>query len=160
MLLLQTGFSMAKRWSKLKKLIEDLFAPGLPLQIHCTAIRTTNLNEGSLAEVLGVFTVCLGKDVIWNFPRQFVNEKTVYSDGGNQYSFGVRDLNKLLRDYLDTPREALLAKEFSRDCFGFTNILKAADRRIGVDRLQKYFKDCVQESVGKVLSVRLALKQG
>ena len=112
------------------------------------------------AEVLGVFTVCLGKEVIWNFPRQFVNEETVYSDGGNQYSFGVRDLNELLRDYLDTPREELLKKKFPRDYFGVTNILKAADRRVGVDRLQKHFKDCEQESVMKVLSARLAPHQG
>ena len=153
-------FSMAKRWSKLKKLIEDLFAPGLPLQIHCTVIRTTLHNEGSLAEVLGVFTICLGKEVIWNFPRQFVNEETVYADGGNQYSFGVRDLNELLRDYLDTPRGELLKKKFPRDYFGMTNILKAADRRVGVDRLQKHFKDCEQESVVKVLSARLAPHQG
>lgn len=148
---------MAKRWSKLKKLIEDLFAPGLPLQIHCTAIRTTPDNEGSLAEVLGVFKVCLAKNVIWNFPRQFVNEETVYPDGGNQYSFGVRDLNELLRDYLDTPKNALLKKEFSRDFFGLTNILKAADRRLGLERLELHFKDCEQESLRNVLSTRLVL---
>ena len=148
---------MAKRWSKLKKLIEDLFASGLPLQIHCTAIRTTPDNEGSLAEVLGVFKVCLAKNVIWNFPRQFVNEETVYPDGGNQYSFGVRDLNELLRDYLDTPKNALLKKEFSRDFFGLTNILKAADRRLGLERLELHFKDCEQESLRNVLSTRLVL---
>jgi hypothetical protein len=149
---------MAKRWSKLRKLVENLFAPGLPLQIHCTAIRTTIHNKGLLAEILGVFTVSLGKDVIWSFPRQFVNEETVYSDGGDQYSFGVHDLNELLRAYLDTPREVLLKKEFPRDYFGLTNILKAADRRVGVNRLQKHFKDCVQESVGRVLEGRVALK--
>lgn len=148
---------MAKRWSKLKKLIEDLFASGLPLQIHCTAIRTTPDNEGSLAEVLGVFKVCLAKNVIWNFPRQFVNEETVYPDGGNQYSFGVRDLNELLRDYLDTPKNILLKKEFSRDFFGLTNILKAADRRLGLERLELHFKDCEQESLRNVLSTRLVL---
>lgn len=148
---------MAKRWSKLKKSIEDLFAPGLPLQIHCTAIRTTLHNEGSLAEVLGVFKVCLGKNVIWNFPRQFVNEETVYPDGGNQYSFGVRDLNELLRDYLDTPKRILLEKEFARDVFGLTNILKAADRRLGLERLETYFKNCEQESLRRVLSTRLVL---
>ena len=89
-----------------------------------------------------------------------MNEETVYSDGGNLYSFGVRDLNEILRAYLDTPREELLKKQFPRDCFGMTNILKAADRRVGVDRLQKHFKDCEQESVVKVLSARCALHHG
>lgn len=148
---------MAKRWSKLKKLIEDLFAPGLPLQIHCTAIRTTFDNEGSLAEVLGVFKVCLGKHAIWNFPRQFVNEETVYPDGGNWYAYGVRDLNELLRDYLDTPKAVLLKKEFARDFFGLTNMLKAADRRLGLERLEKHFKNCEQASLRQVLSARLEL---
>ena len=150
---------MAKRWSKLKKPIEDLFVQALPLQIHCTEIRPTPRNEGSLAEVLGVFTIRLGKEIIWKFPRQFVNEETIYPDGGNPYSFGVRDLNHLLRDYLDTPKDALLNQEFPRDYFGLTNILKAADRRIGFERVQHHFKECEQDSVIRVLSVRLSLQQ-
>ena len=98
-----------------------------------------------------------GEKCYLEFPRQFVNEETVYPDGGNQYSFGVRDLNELLRDYLDTPKNALLKKEFSRDFFGLTNILKAADRRLGLERLELHFKDCEQESLRNVLSTRLVL---
>lgn len=149
---------MAKRWSKLKKPIEDLFVQGLPLQIHCTEIRTTPRNEGSLAEVLGVFTIRLGKEVIWKFPRQFVDEETIYPNGGDQYSFGTRDLNDLLRDYLDTPKDVLLKKVFPRDFYGMTNILKSADRRIGLKRLQKHFKGSEQVSVMNVLSARCALR--
>ena len=145
---------MAKRWSKLKKPIEDLFVSSLPLQIHCTNIRTSFKNEGSLAEVLGVFTIQLEREVIWKFPRQFVNEEMVYPGGGNAYSYGVRDLNELLRDYLDTPKEALLNKEFQRDYFGLTHILKTADRRIGLKRLEVHFKDCELDFVMKVLAVR------
>jgi len=113
-----------------------------------------------LAEVLGVFTIRLGKEIIWKFPRQFVNEETIYPDGGSPYSFGVRDLNELLRDDLDTPKDALLKKEFPRDYFGMTNILKTADRRIGLERLQKHFKDWEQNFVVRVLSIRLALQHG
>ncbi len=148
---------MAKRWSKLKKPIEDLFVPDLPLQIHCTEIRTTTRNEGSLAEILGVFTVRLGKDVIWNFPRQFVDEAIIYPDGGNHYSYGVRDLNGLLRDYLDTPKGVLLNQEFARDYFGLINILKAADRRLGLKRLKQHFDNVEQDSVVNVLAARIAL---
>lgn len=151
---------MAKQWSKLKKLIEDLFVPGLLLQIHCTEIRTTLRNEGLFAEVLGIFTIRLGKELIWNFPRQFIDWGMVYPDGGNHYSYGVRHLNELLRDYLDTPKDALLRKEFPRDYFGMTNILKTADRRIGFTRLQKHFKDCEQDFVVRVLSARVALQHG
>ena len=148
---------MAKRWSKLKKSIEDLFLPGLPLQVYCTAIRTTEENHGSLAELLGVFTCRLGKEVIWNFPRQFVTEDFVYPDREEYDSYSVRDLNELLRDYLDTPRDVLLQKEFLRDYFGLTNVLKAADRRLGVGRLKHHFKDGEEDFVAKILSARLEL---
>ena len=145
---------MPKRWSKLKKLIEDLFVPGLPLRIHCTEIRPNLENEGSFAESLGVFTIRLGKEVIWNFPSQFVDWKTKYPDGGNPYSYSVRDLNALLRDYLDSSKASVLKKDFPRDHFGLTDILKSADRRIGLERLQQHFKDCEAECVVKVLSRR------
>jgi hypothetical protein len=100
----------------------------------------------------------LSKEIIWKFPRQFVNEETIYPDGGNPYSFGVKDLNELLREYLDTPKNVLLTKEFPSDYFGLTNILKSADRRIGLERLLQHFKDCEQNSVKKVVSVRRALQ--
>ena len=108
-------------------------------------------------EVLGIFTVQLGREVIWNFPRQFVTKKTIYPDGGDAYSYGVRDLNELLRDYLDTRKDVLLKKEFVRDYYGMTHILKAADRRLGFERLQKHFENCELDFVKKVLSVRSTL---
>ncbi len=151
---------MPKRWSKLKKLIEDLFVPGLPLQVHCTEVRTNWENEGSFAESLGVFTIRLGKEVIWKFPSQFVDEKTRYPDGGNPYSYSVRDLNALLRDYLDSSKGSVLKKDFSRDYFGLTDIVKCADRRIGLERLKQHFKDCEQDYIVKVLSHRNGLSQG
>ena len=150
---------MPKRWSKLKKLIEDLFVPSLPLRIHCTDIRTNVENEGTFAESLGVFYIRLGKEIIWNFPSQFVDEQTRYPDGGNSYSYSVRDLNELLRDYLDSAKADVLMKDFSLDHYGLTNILKAADRRIGLKRLQKHFKDSQHDCVMKVLSCRRRLKQ-
>ena len=148
---------MAKRWSKLKKQIEALFVEGVPLHIQCTAIRTTCKNEGSLAEVLGVFTVYLGKEVIWNFPRQFVDFQTIYPDGGNHYSYGVHDLNVILRQYLDTSKDGLLTKDFTRDFFGITNIFKAADRRLGLVKLQDHFTDSEESAVLQILSARAAL---
>ncbi len=148
---------MPKRWSKLKKPIEDLFVQDLSLRIYCTDIRTTPENVGTFAEALGVLTFRLAKEVIWNFPSQFIDWETYYPDGGNPYSYRVSDLNGLLRSYLDTPKDSLLFKEFSRDYFGLTNILKAADRRIGLPRLEKHFQDFEQDSVDRVLAARRCL---
>ena len=45
-------------------------------------------------------------------------------------------------------------KLFPRDYFGMSNILKAADRRIGLKRLKEHSQDLEQNSVGKVLADR------
>jgi hypothetical protein len=45
-------------------------------------------------------------------------------------------------------------KIFPRDYFGMSNILKAADRRIGLKRLKEHSQDLEQNSVGKVLADR------
>lgn len=108
----------------------------------------------------GLFTIRLGKAVIWNFPSQFVVWKTGYPDGGNHYSYSVRDPNGILRDYLDTPKDGLLKNEFALDYFGMANILKSANRRLGLERLQERFNYCEHETVVKVLSVRFALQYG
>jgi hypothetical protein len=148
---------MSKRWSKLRSPVESLFVDGLRLGIQCSEIRPTWNNEGSLVEVLGTFTVRLNKTVIWDFPKQFVTYWTGYPDGGNQYSYSVSDINGLLREYLDTPKAALPAKQFERDYFGITDILKAADRRLGLTRLTEYFASCDKPWVLSVLESRRAL---
>jgi hypothetical protein len=101
--------------------------------------------------------VRLGKEDIWNFPKQFIHNRTAYPDGGNQYSYGVSDINIILREYLDTPKDKLLEKEFERDYFGITNIIKAADRRIGLKKIIDHFKSSDQEFVLKVIEARNAL---
>ncbi len=149
---------MPARWSKLRKQVEDLFVPKLGLKLQCTAIRQTWQNEGSLAEVLGVFTVRLGKNTIWKFPSQFVDYQTVYPDGKNHYSYGVADINKTLRDYLNTPKEELLGKVFDRDFFGITNILKAADRRLALSKLKEYFQNPEPRWIHQILETRERVK--
>src|SRR5438105_5152077 len=135
---------MPKRWSKLKSQVEDLFAEDLSLHIQCSKIRRNSSNDGSLPTELGTFTVRLGKAIIWNFPKQFVTYWTQYPNGGNHYSFSVSDINALLREYLDTPRAELPKKVFPQDYFGITDILKAADRRLSIERIEEHFSSSDQ----------------
>ena len=114
---------------------------GLPIHLQCSEIRPNWNNDGALTTELGIFTVRLGKSVIWDFPSQFVTYWTSYPDGGNHYSYSVSDINGLLRAYLDTPRGQLLSREFDRGYFGICNILRAADRRLSLARLETYFAD-------------------
>lgn len=148
---------MPKRWSKLKSKTEALFVDGLRLHIQCSEIRTTWNNDGSLVEVLGTFTVRLEKELIWNFPKQFVSYWTEYPNGGNHYSYGVSDINNLLRDYLDTPKAELPDKKFVTDYFGITEILKCADRRLGLKALERHFKGSEKQFTHTVLEARRAL---
>lgn len=80
--------------------------------------------------------------------------------GETRVSLGVRHLNELLKDCLHTPKDDLLKKKFSHDHFGMTNILKAEDRRIGYQRLQKLFKDREEGFVVRVLFARQVLQHG
>jgi hypothetical protein len=46
----------------------------------------------------------------------------------------VSAISNLIRDYINCPKEALL-EPFENDRWGLTDILRAADRRIGKRRL-------------------------
>lgn len=148
---------MAKRWSKLKSKVEALIVDKLPLRIYCSEIRTTWSNDGSLPEALGTFTIRLGGDVIWDFPKQFVNYFTEYPDGGNHYSYSVSNINNLLREYIDSPKSDLLSKKFSSDYFGITEVLKCADRRLGLKNIETHFCETSDLAVAAVLAARRAL---
>ncbi len=148
---------MAKRWSKLKSRVKELFVEGLPLNLQCSDIRRTWNNDGALTTELGVFTVRLNKIVIWDFPSQFVTYWTRYPDGGNHYSYSVSDINGLLREYLDTPRVDLLKREFNRDYFGICDVLRAADRRINLARLKSLYEEHEQPFISAILDARTAL---
>lgn len=147
---------MAKRWSKLNAQISQILVEDLPLRLQCTQIRRNPMNAGSLATELGVFTVYLGKLLIWDFPKQFVMFQTTYPGGGNHYSYTVSDLNQLLREYLDTPRDQLLANEFTRDFFGLCHLLRAADRRLSIPRLEQFFDGQEPFFVRAIIDARLA----
>ena len=142
---------MSKRWSKIQARIYQLFDPKLKLQIHCAAFRE-GCDYGQL--YAGRYWVTLDQQNIWDFPKQFLNPSTSWNkenlstthlieiDGvmhGCIYS--VSDISALIREYLDTPLVNLLNKKFENDKFGLTEILKAADRRIGKKKLCGYFEN-------------------
>lgn len=143
---------MARRWSKLQKQIYNLIDAKVPLQIHCIDVGVA-VESGSLRS-LGLYQVRLGKQIIWNFPEDFVTRNFVYPNGGNCFSYSATDINALIREYIDTPREVLLTKKFDADWFGLTDILKAADRRFGNEKLSSHFKDCENQNIINILQLR------
>jgi hypothetical protein len=71
------------------------------------------------------------------------------------YESDVPDISNLIRDYVDTSREALLQKSFDHDHWGLTDILKAADRRIGKRRLAELREMVRNDAALKVIDARL-----
>lgn len=67
----------------------------------------------------------------------------------------ISDISALLREYLDTPKEELFAKQFANDCRGIVNILKAADRRFGKRRLELLERKTLNQAAKKVIACRL-----
>jgi hypothetical protein len=90
-----------KPWSKLQREVSKLFAEGLRLQIQC---RTYRMASARGSTDLPRYWCTLGKDVIWDYPRDF-GENTTYAP----YDTDVSSISSLLCEYIDTPTDQLLS---------------------------------------------------
>lgn len=134
-----------KRWSKLQKEVEQLFADGLALRIQCRAYRMAS-QRGSTN--LPRYWVTLGKEVIWDYPKDFGSLAKDYP-----YLTDISAISDLIRDYIDTPVEQLLAKPFN-DQWHLTEIFLAADRRLGKRKLVQLKKQLNYPGACAVLAAR------
>ena len=157
-----------RRWSKLGRDIKALFAPGLPLQIHCNA-RPPNCKFPQGTTRFPRYWITLGKETIFDYPSDFLElidheaadwEMSRSDASGqitvwNSYPFekhGVSEISCLIRDYIDRPKEALM-EPFENDRWGLADILRAADRRIGKQRLREMQTE--NPGARKIISLRL-----
>lgn len=86
--------------------------------------------------------ITLGQEVIWDFPSYFLawNHPKVpkplrWLEDGHWGTDGSQPC-QLIREYLHTPVNQLLIRIVSLDYWNLSNILRAADRRIGQRRLR------------------------
>lgn len=70
----------------------------------------------------------------------------------------VSYISDIIRDYIDTPVSELLSHKFEKDYWGITEILKAADRRLGKAKLEEYFQISNNEAAKKVIKERRRIK--
>jgi hypothetical protein len=111
------------RWSALKKLLEELFDPELKLSIFCTVHR------GRGGPDIGRYWITLDGDTIWEVPRDV--HKLTESKAAEPVA---TEITAVLREYLDCSKEDLFSKRFDGDRWRLTDVLRAADRRIGKRR--------------------------
>ena len=154
-------------WSKLGRDIRALFAPNLPLQIHCSVLPLKS-KEAMGSTRFPRYWITLGKETIFDYPSDFLElidheasdyEKKWYGlefvDVWNSYPYekhNVSEISCLIRDYINRPKEALM-EPFENDRWGLTDILRAADRRIGKQRLEEMETD--NPGAKKIISMRL-----
>jgi hypothetical protein len=153
-------------FSKLKKTIESLFDDKLKMEFCCNSypIRGQWGHKNSIPR----YYVKLGKEIIWDFPKDFDMEELPF-----YYWAYNNHINELVHDYIDAPIDKLLKKKFKYDKNTFimqhldlnqqdkleidyrlTEIFKAADRRIGKEKLLIWAKKVENPKVDKILGIR------
>lgn len=142
------------QWSKLQKRLSDLISPELGLQIHCGVYRMQS-QHGSTD--LPRYWITFGKEIIWDYPKMLIGQPQLGDVPLEWYPYDtdISTISDLIREYIDTPSEDLLEKEFVNDRWGLTNILKAADRRFGRRRLQLLKRRIGNKAARKVLLKRM-----
>ncbi len=150
---------MTRRWSKLKSRVEALWVPTLPLAIHAN-VWVKHTTHWDLDEPR--HWIVLNRTIIWDFPGPFMKAEpargqriTYWEDaygwgGGNGKSSVIATL---LRDYLDRDRERLF-EPFENDQWELGDILRAADRRIGRERLVEWSESLDQGSPARIVVER------
>ena len=135
------------RWSQLQKMIYQTWEDKLPLQIHSNAY---SLSGGAK---VGRYWITLGKDIIWDVPKDFPEECAK-----GTYNPVASEITAVIRQYLDTSREELLSREFPEDRWGVVEIFRVADRRLGRKKLAKLADQDLATPARKILEFRLNLK--
>ena len=121
-------------WSKLQKQLYNIITDKIDLQIHCV-VYSMNSNYGNTG--LPRYFITLDKEIIWDYPADFIKDKTLNKNTINYpYNSDVPEISNLIEEYVNTGSAELADKVFDNDRWGLTDILKSADRRMGRRRLE------------------------
>ena len=135
-----------KRWSKLKRDVQNIMAPKLDFKIYANSY---NIGE---SVNLPRFWITVGGKIIWDWPRDFMEQEGWY------FYDSAQKISQLLRDYINTPDPELLSKEFE-DPFKLIPVLRVCDNRIGKRRLMKLLEDPYYFELAFIISNRLNHKE-
>jgi len=142
-----------KRWSKLQKAVEALFVTEPKIRIQCRSYRMGS-QRGSTN--LPRYWVTLDKETIWDYPKDF----KAAVENGYPYQTDISTFSDLIRQYIDTPLDQLLINSLEQYTWGLTDILRAADRRLGRERLREWGEALPPEAPArKILAARFSEKE-
>ena len=98
---------------------------------------------------VGRYWITLGKEIIWDVPKDFPEECAK-----GTYNPVASEISNVIKSYLNTSRKDLLSKDFPDDRWGITNIMLAADRRLGRNSLQALSKRNLADPARRILEIR------
>lgn len=151
------------RWSKLQKALYRIVDPRINFQLHCS-VYPMQSQMGSTD--LPRYWITLNQEIIFDYPKQFVNRDglidNLSAQGKNMvYPYNCKDIcgiSNLIRAYIDTPVDEIMTKHYEQDFWGLANILRAADRRIGLRRLETLRRRKGNIAAQKVIFARQSLQ--
>lgn len=149
-----------KRWSSLQRELYQIIDERLDFQIHLSKYRM-NSRYGSAGLPRYWITFC--GEIIFDYPKQFIDRNAEGNCIRNlrgetaqyPYETDISAISALIRAYIDTPKEEIFTKHFEEDCWGLSNILKAADKRIGRRRLEILRKRVKNKAAQQMIAFRL-----
>lgn len=139
-------------WSKLQKELYQVIDKRIDFQIHCVAYRMKS-QRGSTD--LPRYYITVGKEIVFDYPKQFIKQSTELQD--YPYINEISNISDLIREYIDMPIGELFNKNFANDKWLLTEILKAADKRIGQRRLDELLLQTTSEAAKKIITIRKSL---
>lgn len=145
---------MSKRWSKLQKKIYAMVDPAINLRIHCVKYRIPG--HCGMQEFPRYF-VTLDGQIIFDWPKAYSQGDCSRPAQANihlQAFWCASDISNAISKYLNAGSETQMT---ITDPWGISEILRAADRRIGQHRWDRVF--ALSNSAGRlVLLARRAAK--
>lgn len=129
---------MSYNFNKLQRDLYNIVDCNIGFHLECSVYQMKDSRDtGDLHRWLVSIGKGLNKDVIWDFPHDFIR----YGGYIENYPYDcyTNEISNIIREYVNTPQEDLLVKNFGDiDNFtGLTTILIAADKRIGEDVLKQ-----------------------
>lgn len=112
-----------KKWSKLKRDLENLMDPNLKFKIYANAYE----NGDRTGQPLCRFWITIKGQIVWDYPRDFMSIE-------NASTYYTNNISQHLRDYINTPINKVLEVT---DKYNLYKLLYTCDRRVGKRKLEK-----------------------
>lgn len=116
-----------RNWPRLIAALENLFVPDLKLHVQLG----TSTQSDFLEQKLERLWITLQEQVVWDFPTELLESGTCLTAEQSVDLVTENRLADIFEFYCETPVRLLPYVTHPSDCWGITDILRSADRRLG-----------------------------